>query len=491
MKQLRFDFNNMFASALGPAHGVTREDIDGFAKTVDRAVRHLSGILKDRESRMALGLEWANLPWQGKEAIARIQLLGDEIARGYQNVIFLGIGGSYLGLKAAQDALCRPYYNEFSSVRAQRPRIYFEGNNLDPATIGVLLENLNPARTFVVVISKSGETTETKAAFDIVEQWLKKNRGAGYGRQIFAITDPSAGALRKKIELAQAKDPLSFRNYPLFKGVGGRYSEFNMGLLHCAIVGINISAMLTGARDMARRCVTGDAAKNPACLYALLHTILYRKKGKPIGIIMPFGEALKSTADWYCQLLAESTGKKFRRKITRDAHGREQWSQDRSRAVTVGRTPIATRGTNDLHSVQQNNIEGQNDKVVTFIKVEQFPRDLKVPGGRGSLLAGKSYAQLLSLAQEATEWALVREARPNCTVIMPRLDPYCWGQLLFFFEMATAFEGELLDINAFDQPGVEGYKNYMYYKLRKPGLAKEIAADIRKHPLVKKSPYIL
>jgi glucose-6-phosphate isomerase len=206
---------------------------------------------------------------------------------------------------------------------------------------------------------------------------------------------------------------------------------------------------------------------------------------------MPFGEGLKSTADWYCQLLAESTGKKYSRRIKVNPNGVEEWLRDESRPpVYVGRTPISTRGTNDLHSVQQNNIEGQNDKAITFIRVEKFPHDLKVKG-TNDFLSGKDYSRLLSTAQEATEWALVRESRPNCTVILPELTPYYWGALLFFFEMATAFEGELLNINAFDQPGVEGYKNYMYYKLRKPGLSEAISENIRKHPLKKISRFIL
>ncbi|MGE5308132.1 MAG: glucose-6-phosphate isomerase [Deltaproteobacteria bacterium] len=491
MQRLTFDFNNMFSTCVGSANGVTDGDIAAFSKTAKTAARHLASALKDRESRLRLGLEWANLPWQSPAAVKRIQMLGDEIAARYRNVIFLGIGGSYLGLKAAQDALCLPYYNDFEQARNGRPKIYFEGNNLDPETLSVLLESLDPRRTFCVVISKSGETTETKAAFEVVEQWLKKHCGPRYGRQIFAITDPASGSLRKKVEAAQAKDPLSFRSHPLFKGVGGRYSELNMGLLHLAIAGVKISAVLEGAKDMAGRCVEPDVSRNPAYMYALLHTILFRKKGKPIGIMMPFGEELKSTADWYCQLLAESTGKKFARRIERDASGRELWMHDRKRVLNTGRTPVSTRGTNDLHSVQQNNIEGQNDKVVTFIQVGAFKRELTVPGGKGGLLAGKRYSKLLALAQEATEWALVRESRPNCTVRMPALTPSCWGQLIYFFEMATAFEGELLDINAFDQPGVEGYKNYMYYKLRKPGLAPGIAKDIRSHPLVKKQKYIL
>ncbi len=156
----------------------------------------------------------------------------------------------------------------------------------------------------------------------------------------------------------------------------------------------------------------------------------------------------------------------------------------------AGRTPIATRGTSDLHSVQQNNVEGENNKVVTFIKVERFRNDVTV-GADGDLLAGRTFSELMSLAQEATEWALVREQRPNCTIIMPEVSPYHWGGLLYFFELATAYEGELLDVNAFDQPGVEGYKHYMYYKLGKQGLAAGVAEVIKNNPLRKEERFIL
>jgi glucose-6-phosphate isomerase len=342
----------------------------------------------------------------------------------------------------------------------------------------------------VIVISKSGETTETKAAFMAAEQWLKKAVGKNYGRQIFAITDPKSGTLRKKVDAAQACDPLSYRNMPLLPGVGGRYSELNMGLLHLAIVGVKIQEVMAGARAMHKRCGNADIFRNPAYLYAVVQTIQYLKKGNPISILMPFSEQLKSTADWYCQLLAESTGKKYSRAIARDADGKEAWLQDKDLVVNVGRTPVPSRGTNDLHSIQQNNIEGENDKVVTFVRIEGFKNDLTV-SGTGDLLSGKKYSQLLSLAQEATEWALVRQQRPNCTIVMPRLNAFAWGELIFFFEMSTAFEGELLNINAFDQPGVEGYKNYMYYKLGKPGLPAQIEQDIKRNPLIKKPKYII
>ena len=490
MKGIKFDFNNMFSENIGIANGVENKDISEIIESIKLGHKHLNKIINDAHSRVRLGLEWARLPYQDKEIINNTQRLGKKISEKYDNVIFLGIGGSYLGLKAAQDALAQPYYNEFPAARKNRPRIYFEGNNLDPDTLTVLLRNLNPKKTFVVVISKSGETTETKSAFMVVENWLRKSAGKNYGRQIFVITDPESGSLRKRASEKNKSDKLSFCSLPLLKGVGGRFSEFNMGLLHLAIIGVDIDEVFNGAKDMAKRCVTADYLKNPAYMYAILHTILYRKKVKPLAVIMPFSETLRSTADWYVQLLAESLGKKYRRKIEVSYEGVEEWIRDKDIVVNVGRTPIPCRGTGDLHSVQQNNVEGQNDKVVTFIRVERFKHEIRVLR-KGDVLSGESFSELINLAQEATEWALVRQSRPNCTIILPEVSAYCWGALLFFFQFATAFEGELLNVNAYDQPGVEGYKNYMYYKLGRPGILKSTAKEIEKFPLKKKEKYII
>ncbi|MCX5696422.1 MAG: glucose-6-phosphate isomerase [Candidatus Omnitrophica bacterium] len=490
MKEIRFDFNNMFSPNIRILHGVGESELKAMSPVLEQARRHLLGLTKDRLSRICLGLEWIELPFQSKQEIARIEALAREISQKFENVIFLGIGGSFLGLKAAQDALSPPYYNDFPGLRKGRPRIYFEGNNLDPDTLGVLLKNLDPKKTFVVVISKSGETTETKAALSVVESWLKKNAGKFFGRQILAVTDPENGTLRKRVNLENGKDKLSFRSLELKKGVGGRYSELNMGLLHLAITGIDIQELFKGAEDMIGRCKSAVLFENPALMYAALQTILYRKKGKSIAILMPFSETLKSTADWYVQLLAESLGKKYARKIKKDSKAREAWEPDKKHIVNVGRTPIAARGTNDLHSIQQNNIEGENNKTITFIKVERFCQELEL-ANTGDLLAGKKFSELLSLAEEATEWALVRNDRPNCAITLPAVNPYYWGGLILFFELACAYEGELLNVNAFNQPGVEGYKNYMYYKLKKQGLPKEVAQEIKKRPLSKNPRFII
>jgi len=486
---LKFDFNNLFEFSV-QGHGVTQEEVKEILPQAALAAQHLKKIIADPAARVKLSLEWVKLPEQKEADIAAIEKIARLIKGKFENVLFLGIGGSYLGLKAAQDALCPPYYNEFKPLRKKSPRVYFEGNNLDPDTLGVLLKNLKPKKTFVVVISKSGETTETKAALVLVEAWLRKGVGAKYGRQILAITDPESGSLRKRVQAEQAKDPLAFRSLPLLKGVGGRFSEFNMGLVHLALTGVDIRKMFQGARDMFERCSNEEILKNPAYLYAALHYILYLKREKSLAILMPFSQTLKSTADWYVQLLAESLGKKYHRQIKVDNRGVESWVNSENDLFNLGRTPIAAAGTNDLHSIQQNNVEGQNNKVVTFIRVEKFKTDLKIPG-KGDLLSGKSLTHLMRLAQEATEWALVSQNRPNCAIIIPEVSAYNWGALLFFFQLATAFEGELWNVNAFDQPGVEGYKNYMYYKLGKPGIAAVVTEEIKNRPLVKKPEYIL
>jgi len=486
---LKFDFNNMFSANIGLA-GVSDTDIAEITQDVKKADQHFKAVLAKEENRVNLSLEWTQLPFQDKQILSIIQKLGKQISEKFENVLFLGIGGSYLGLKAAQDALAAPYYNEFKPLRKGFASVYFEGNNLDPDTLSVLLKNLNPKRTFIVVISKSGETTETKAALMVTEQWLKQAVGQKYGRQILAITDPESGSLRKRVELEHKKDPLSFRSLPLLKGVGGRFSELNMGLLHLAIIGVDIEKVFAGAKDMFSRCSQAELFNNPAYLYAVLHTILYRKKAKSLALLMPFSETLKSTADWYIQLLAESLGKKYHRKITVDAQGLESWLNDKDNIFGMGRTPISARGTNDLHSIQQNNVEGEDNKVITFIRVEKFNNEIKVPG-ENDLLAGRKYSDLIMLAQEATEWALANVNRPSCSIIMPEVNAYSWGALLFFFEMATAFEGELLNVNAYNQPGVEGYKNYMYYRLGKPGVAASVAEAIKNKPLVKNPKFIL
>jgi len=492
-KNISFDFNNMFSDAIGTEHGVSKEDLDRWQPVAKKALNHIKKVIEKKENRIKIGLEWMELAEQDKEVINKVIETAEKIKKNFKNVISLGIGGSYLGLKAAQDALASPYYNEFPELRKGRPRIYFEGNNLDPLTICSLLKNLDPRETCLTVISKSGETTETKVAFDIARKWLIDHPEIGeenYGKHVFVVTDPEKGSLRELTNKMQEKNREFFTDFSVFPGVGGRYSEFNVGLLHLAITGVDLKEIFAGIRDMKKICLEEELFKNPALLYAVLHSILYLEKGKSVSILMPFSETLKSTAEWYVQLLAESLGKEYGRRII-EKGSCEIWDDDFSRRLNRGRTPVPARGTNDLHSIQQNNVSGENNKTLTLIEILDFGTDRVIPDISGDLLKGRKLSGLMSLAVRGTEWALMMAKKPSMTVIMPHISPYTWAQLLYFFEMATTFEGEFLDVYAFHQPGVESYKNYMYKSLGKTDLQKEIIELIDNNPLKKNSRYII
>ncbi|HOJ40646.1 MAG TPA: glucose-6-phosphate isomerase, partial [bacterium] len=319
--------------------------------------------------------------------------------------------------------------------------------------------------------------------------WLKESAGENWPEQVLVVTDPVAGRLRKLVQQSQGPGRSGLRSLPIFPGVGGRYSELNIGLFHLALVGIEPGEVLRGAAAMAERCSSDSLWENPALFYAAAHFLL-SEKGKNIAVVMPFSEGLRSTADWYAQLLAESLGKKFARKIVKTTEGKEEWVKDEARIVCTGRTPVACRGTNDLHSLHQNNIEGRPDKVVTLIKVGRFPLEVTLPEDTGAL-SGKKYSELLNLAAEATEWALVKAQRPNCTIFLPELSACFWGGLIYFWELATALEGELLNINAFDQPGVESYKTYLKVKLQPETVSDKNRQEVSSCPVRRQEEFIL
>lgn len=453
---LKFDYNNLMTEKVSE-HGIKAVSD---APEIAQALNTINNMRDDEAARIKICTQWLALPKQDKKLIDDIITAGNDFAKRFKTVISLGIGGSYLGNRMLQDSIKSPYYNDFESVRGGRPKIYFSGNNVDPESLKLLLDNLNAKETGVVVISKSGTTTETKAAFESVKQWFRDNGIKNLKDRVIAVTDKAKGTLR-----AEANKN-GYKSFIVPDGVGGRFSVLSpVGLVTAAIAGINIKELLRGAAEMDDVAQNSDLTKNAPLLYAVLHTMLYKEKGKAITILMPFNDSLKTFADWYVQLLAESLGKKF---------GKD------GKVVNVGRTPIPSVGTTDLHSTQQNNVEGEYNKVITFLKVEKSRRDVKVPKASGDFLIGKPLSLLINTAEEGTEWALVNEKRPNCTIIVPEVSEYYIGQLIYFFEMATAFEGELLGVNTYDQPGVESYKKYMFAMLGKPGFegkAEKLAKD--------------
>ncbi|MBF0496533.1 MAG: hypothetical protein HQK58_08165 [Deltaproteobacteria bacterium] len=280
------------------------------------------------------------------------------------------------------------------------------------------------------------------ACYDLVKQ-----SGHNPARHFTAITDISKGLLK---EIA---DREGMDTFVVPAGVGGRWSVMSdVGLVTAAAAGIDISAMLAGARAMDQACQAAGPESNPALAYALFHHILDKKYDKIISVIMPYATALKSLGEWYVQLLAESLGKKINRP---------------GQVVHEGRTPIPAVGTTDMHAQTQQHREGKNIRALTFIQVADFgPGEVILPDGFKDVpqlgyLCGHPMSRSLNAALTANEASLAEAGRPNCRLSIPALTPYTLGQFFFFFEMATAFEGELLNVNAYDQPGVEAYKKIM------------------------------
>lgn len=374
--------------------------------------------------------------------------LAKQLGRDIDDVLVLGIGGSSLGARAALHALSSP----LASVGlGSGPRIHFPDNS-DPWLFKALLEKLDAERTLVLVVSKSGGTVETAAQMLCTEQWLEKALGKpALARHMIAITDPEKGTLR-----SHARE-LGLPTLAIPSNVGGRFSILTpAGLLPLFLAGVDARGLLRGAKSMAKRCEASNLLENPAGILATLHVLHMRLYQRNIHVLMPYADALRPTAAWFIQLWAESLGKRIDRK---------------GRVVEVGPTPLPAVGATDQHAQVQLFIEGPRDKLVTFIAVDQPGSDLTIPeaAGDNSYLGGHTLAELLDAERRGTALALARNGRPSLSVHLPRLDAEQLGALFFLFEAATAFAGELLDIDAFDQPGVEEGKRLAFGLLGRPG----------------------
>jgi glucose-6-phosphate isomerase len=473
---IKFDYNAMMSHTIG-RRGITDAHLTGMLSRVSEAHKRVLDHMSTKDSRVKYGLEWADLHNQPDALIKDITRTAQSFRR-FENVIFIGIGGSFLGLKAAQDALASPNFNDFQGARAGAPRIYFEGKNLDPVGLHTLLKNLDPLKTGIVNISKSGDTTEPAVTFEIARSWLMNSPSIqNWADHVVAITG-LRGSLRNFIN-SEASKGRKIQTFEVFDGVGGRYSEFNVGLFHLALLDINLPSMLRAYGKMIDKCKSPNTWENPALQYANLQTIMSETFARNISVFQVFSDKLKSSAEWYVQLLAESLGKKH------DLSGN---------IVNRGRTPVPAVGTSDLHSIQQNNVEGMHDKVVTLVGVEKFDPDIEIPSIPGSpiaYLAGKKMSEVLKTALLGTQWALMREEKPSCTFWLPELNSETWAAFLALQMMAVAYEGEIIKVNSTDQPGVESYKNYVYAMMGKPGLPEEILKEINAHPLGARESFII
>ncbi|MDX1962930.1 MAG: glucose-6-phosphate isomerase [Pirellulales bacterium] len=399
--------------------------------------------------------------------LGRILATAARLREAIDRVVVLGIGGSYMGARALLEACCHPYHNELSrGERGGKPRIYFEGNNVDNDSLQGLLDLLGcnratPAvatavedRWGIVVISKSGGTLETAAAFRLFWNALQKSLG-GERSALAEYIVPVTGKSGRLFELSRALGCPEIFDIP--DGVGGRFSILTaVGLLPAAVIGIDIVRLLEGAAAMNARYRTAGAfsnrtplGSNPVLDYVGVCHLLEVQRGATIRILSTWGKGLEAAGMWYDQLLSESLGKKEH-----------------------GATPLTVVNTRDLHSRGQQHQEGRRDKVITNVISHSVRRDrLAIEASdldqdKLNELAGKTVPQILTAAIDGTNQAYADDCRPTADLNLPGLDEYSMGQFFQMLMLATVLEGRLIGINPYGQPGVEGYKKHMQKNLR-------------------------
>lgn len=445
--KVRLDYNNMMADTISSEEGLTIDQISAFMPQAKSAALSMESKRKKGEMR------WRELPHIQKEIVEDINKTAKELSARFDDFVLLGIGGSALGPLAVHQALNHLYYNDLTKDKRNGKPRFFVMDNIDPERMNALFDVIDVNKTLFNVVTKSGSTSETMAQFLLIRDILKSKVGDDYADRIVAVTDERNGNL---IKIAKAE---GIKTFFIPDGVGGRFSELcPVGLFPAAMCGINIEELLAGAAYMDELCSKKDVLENPGFIGGLLQYIAM-KSGKNISVMIPYADSLKFMADWYAQLWAESLGKKF------DNNGRE---------VYVGQTPVKALGVTDQHSQVQLYTEGPFDKVITFLTVDNYRSTLEIPAGYSempavSFLGGRSFNELIKAEQIATEYALLKSKRLNMTISFPEVNAFTIGQFLYLLEIQTAFAGELLDINAFDQPGVEEGKDATYALMNRPG----------------------
>ena len=400
-------------------------------------------------------LGWLDLPVNyDKEEFGRIKKSAEKIKGNSEALIVIGIGGSYLGPRAAIEMLNSNFYNVLGNNKRNTPKVFFVGNNISSTYLADLLDAIEGIDISVNVISKSGTTTEPAIAFRVFKDYMEKKYGVeGARERIFATTDKSKGALKS------LADEMGYESFVIPDDVGGRFSVLTaVGLLPIAVAGINIDEMMQGAADAREAYATDDFKNNDCYKYAAMRNVLYNK-GKEIEILVNYEPGLHYFNEWWKQLFGESEGKDQK-----------------------GIFPAAVDFSTDLHSMGQYIQEGRRTIFETVLNVEKAKREVVIEKAEGDLdglnfLAGKTIDFVNKQAFNGTLLAHNDGGVPNIVLNIPELSAYYFGQMVYFFEKACAISGYLLGVNPFDQPGVEAYKKNMFALLGKPGY-EELKAEL-------------
>ncbi len=400
-------------------------------------------------------LGWLDLPVNyDKDEFERIKNAAERIKKNSDALIVIGIGGSYLGPRAAIEMLNSNFYNVLKKDQRDTPQVFFVGNNISSTYLADLLDAIDGLDISVNVISKSGTTTEPAIAFRVFKDYMEKKYGVdGAKERIFATTDKSRGALKS------LADEMGYETFVIPDDVGGRFSVLTaVGLLPIAVAGISIDEMMQGAADAREAYATDDFKNNDCYKYAAMRNILYNK-GKNVEILVNYEPGLHYFNEWWKQLFGESEGKDQK-----------------------GIFPAAVDFSTDLHSMGQFIQEGSRIMFETVLNVEKAKREVSIEEVEGNLdglnfLAGKTIDFVNKQAFNGTLLAHNDGGVPNMVVNIPELSPYYFGYMVYFFEKACGISGYLLGVNPFDQPGVEAYKKNMFALLGKPGY-EELKAEL-------------
>ncbi|MCI9036703.1 MAG: glucose-6-phosphate isomerase [Oscillospiraceae bacterium] len=410
--------------------------------------------LQEATGRGSDFLGWVNLPKDyDKAEYQRIQAAAKKIQSDSKALVVIGIGGSYLGARAAIELIGS---NNYNLKKKDNPNIYFSGNGLSGDSMQEIVDLIGDDDFSVNVISKSGTTTEPAVAFRFFKALLEKKYGKdGAAKRIYATTDKARGALKS---LADAE---GYETYVVPDNVGGRFSVLTaVGLLPIAVAGIDLDELMRGAADMMETCRKASLADNPAWQYAAARSDLYRQ-GKKIEILAAYEPRARFFAEWWKQLYGESEGKESK-----------------------GLFPASVEFTADLHSMGQYIQQGERHMFETVIRFGASANKLCVPrdetdGDGLNFLAGKDMDFIATQAMDGTLLAHVEGGVPNLIVRAGEINAYTCGELIYFFEYSCGLSGYLLGVNPFDQPGVEAYKKNMFALLGKPGY-EEMGEQLRK-----------
>ncbi len=439
---IRFDYSNALSF-------IGQHEIDYLAAPIRLAHEQLH----NKTGAGADYVGWVDLPTTyDKEEFARIKQAAETIRSNSDVLVVIGIGGSYLGARAAIEMLSHNFSGLLSAEKRRSPHIVYAGNNISGTYMTHLLEMLEGKEFSLNVISKSGTTTEPAIAFRILKDALERKYGKEAARKrIYATTDKARGALK------QLADAEGYESFVIPDDVGGRYSVLTaVGLLPIAAAGIDIDAMMAGAADASKLYANPNVAENASYQYAAVRNALYRK-GKTTEILVNYEPSLHYVSEWWKQLYGESEGKDHK-----------------------GIYPASVDFSTDLHSMGQFIQEGTRNLFETVIQIDKPIADIAIEADKDDLdglnfLAGRTMDFVNKKAFQGTMLAHTDGGVPNLVVTLPDQSAYSFGSLVYYFEKACGISGYLLGVNPFDQPGVEAYKRNMFALLGKPGYEKEKA----------------